>query len=292
MDDSRRTAIDQVRAYLERRPFSAHTIARYPLDLHLCCRAAAGPLAQVSCRAVDPCVAWQQQHGRSWATMNRRLKAVTHVLDCGLDQQRVGGHPVTPGPVVRRGRPLPNALSGAQVPRRFAQLAHPLERALLLGMLRCGRRVAEVAPLKLEPSDGEPQARHMVQGKGRTARRVDMSPEAVARVHQGLAQPPGERAPGDGFWHRKRHARPLAVQAIQTKMERSAKAAGITARGHRLRQTLASNLLEHGAEVAAIRDCRGQSPSRSSARDAQVASQKITQASLQTRQRRLRQGLV
>jgi site-specific recombinase XerC len=292
MDDSRRTAIDQLRAYLERRQFSAHTIARDPLDLHLCCRAAAGPLAQVSCRAVDPCVAWQLQHGRSWATMNRRLNAVTHWLDFCLDQQRVGGHPVQPRHVVRRGRPLPKALSCAPVPRRLAPRAHPLERALVLGMLQCGLRVAEVAPLKLEPSDWEPQARHMVQGKGRTARRVDMSPDAVARVHQGLAQHPGERVPGDGFWHRKRHARPLAVQAIQTKMERYAKAAGITARGHRLRQTLASNLLEHGAEVVAIRDCRGQSPSSSSARDAKVASQKIKPASLQTMQRRLRQGPV
>jgi len=35
MDDIRKTAIDRFRAYLERRQFSAHTVASYTLDLHL-----------------------------------------------------------------------------------------------------------------------------------------------------------------------------------------------------------------------------------------------------------------
>ena len=61
------------------------------------------------------------------------------------------------------------------------------------------------------------------------------------------------------FWNRKRHDRPLSVKAIPKKMERYAQAAGITASCHRLRQTLASNLLEHGAEVVTIRDFLGHS---------------------------------
>jgi site-specific recombinase XerC len=35
MDDIRQTAIDRFRAYLERRQFSAHTVASYTLDLRL-----------------------------------------------------------------------------------------------------------------------------------------------------------------------------------------------------------------------------------------------------------------
>jgi hypothetical protein len=34
MDDIRQTAIARFRAYLERRQFSAHTVASYTLDLH------------------------------------------------------------------------------------------------------------------------------------------------------------------------------------------------------------------------------------------------------------------
>ena len=35
MDDIRQTAIDRFRAYLERRQFSAHTVASYTIDLRL-----------------------------------------------------------------------------------------------------------------------------------------------------------------------------------------------------------------------------------------------------------------
>jgi site-specific recombinase XerD len=193
---------------------------------------------------------------------------------------------------VRRGRSLPTALSCAPVPRLFAQSDHPLDRALCLVLLRGGRRVSAGAPRTLEPIDWEQHALHSGQGKGRQDRRVYMSPAAVASVPQGRAQHPGARAHGDGFWHRTRHARPRSVKAIQKKMERYAKAAGITARGQSLRPTLASHLREHGAEVVAIRDVLGQSPISSSERYAKVSSQNITPASLQTRQTILRPGPV
>jgi site-specific recombinase XerD len=104
-----------------------------------------------------------------------------------------------------------------------------------------------------------------------------MSPDAIARVQRCLEQHPGEQAHGHVFWNRKRQARPLSVKAIQKKMERYAKAAGVTASCHRLRHPFASTRLEHGAEVVAIRDFLGHSQLASSERDAKVSSQKITQ---------------
>src|SRR4030095_7321371 len=109
-----------------------------------------------------------------------------------------------PSHVVRGGPPLPKALSREQVQRLFAQIAHPMDRALFLVMLRCGLRVSEVAQLKLEQIDWEQPALRVVQGKGRKERRVSMSPDAVASVQQCLAQPPGAPAQGSVFWNRKR----------------------------------------------------------------------------------------
>src|SRR6266566_4690074 len=266
MDDIRKTAIDRFRAYLERRQFSAHTVASYPLDLRLFFAEIAVPLARVSLHEVDQFVEHQHQHGRAWATINRRLTALKHFFDFCLAQQWVAGNPVKPRHFVRRGRPLPNALAGAQVQQRFAQIAHPMDRALFLVMLRCGLRVSEVAQLTLEQIDWEQQALHVVQGKGRKDRRVYMSPDLVASLHQCLEQHPGDRAQGYVFWNRKRRQQVLSVKAIQKKMERYAKAAGITASCHSLRHTFASNLLEHGAEVVAIRDFLGHSQIASSER--------------------------
>ena len=292
MDNIRQTTIDRFRAYLERRQFSAHTVVSYTLDLRLFFADVTVPLAQVSFREVDQFVERQHQHGRAWATINRRLNALKHFFDFCLDQQWVAGNPVKPSHFVRRGRPLPKALAGEQVQRLFAQIAHPMDRALFLVMLRCGLRVSEVAQLTLEQIDWEQQALHILQGQGRKDRRVYMSPDMVASLHQCLEQHPGDRAQGYVFWNRKRSQQPLSVKAIQKKMERYAKAAGITASCHSLRHTFASNLLEHGAEVVAIRDFLGHSQIASSERYAKISSQKIKQEYMRTMQKILKQGQV
>ena len=292
MDDIRQTAVDQFQAYLARRQFSAHTVASYTSDLRLFFTEVAVPLGQVSFHEVDQFVESQQQYSRSWATINRRLNALKHFFDFCLDQQLVAGNPVKPSHFVRRGRPLPKALSLEQVQRLFGQINHPMDRALFLVILRCGLRVSEVAQLKLEQIDWEQQALHIVQGKGRKDRRVYMSPDAVASVQQCLAQHPGARAQGYVFWNRKRAQQPLSVKAIQKKMERYAKAAGITASCHSVRHTFASNLLEHGAEVVAIRDFLGHSQIASSERYAKISRQKIKQEYMRTMQKILKHGQV
>jgi site-specific recombinase XerD len=292
MDDILQSTINRFRAYLERRQFSAHTVVSYTTDLRLFFAEVTVPLARVSFREVDQFVETQHQHSRSWATINRRLNALKHFFDYCLDQQLITGNPVKPSHFVRRGRPLPKALSREQVQRLFAQIDHPMDRALFLVILRCGLRVSEVAQLKLEQIDWEQQALRVVQGKGRKDRRVYLSPDAVASVQHCLAQHPGARAQGYVFWNRKRQTRPLSVKAIQKKMERYAKAAGITASCHSLRHTFASNLLEHGAEVVAIRDFLGHSQLSSSERYAKISSQKIKQEYMRTMQKILKQGQV
>jgi site-specific recombinase XerD len=292
MDDILQSTINRFRAYLERRQFSAHTVVSYTIDLRLFFAEVTVPLTYVSFREVDQFVETQHQHSRSWATINRRLNALKHFFDYCLDQQLITGNPVKPSHFVRRGRPLPKALSREQVQRLFAQIDHPMDRALFLVMLRCGLRVSEAAQLKLEHIDWEQQALTIVQGKGRKDRRVYLSPDAVASVRQCLEQHPGARAQGYVFWNRKRQTRPLSVKAIQKKMERYAKAAGLTASCHSLRHTFASNLLEHGAEVVAIRDFLGHSQLSSSERYAKISSQKIKQEYMRTMQKILKQGQV
>ena len=292
MDDIRQTAIDRFRAYLERRRFSAHTVVSYTIDLRLFFTEVTVPLAQVSFREVDQFAERQHHHGRSWATINRRLNALKHFFDFCLDQQLVAGNPVKPSHFVRRGRPLPKALSREQVQRLFAHIDHPMDRALFLVMLRCGLRVSEAVRLQLEQIDWEQQALQIEQGKGRKDRRVYLSPDAIASLRQCLEQHPGERAHGYAFWNRKCPARPLSVKAVQKKMERYAKAAGIAVSCHSLRHTFASNLLEHGAEVVTIRDFLGHSQIASSERYAKVSSQKVKQEYLRTMQKILTQGQV
>ena len=69
---------------------------------------------------------------------------------------------------------------------------------------------------------------------------------------------------------------------MQKKMERYAKAAGIKASCHSLRHTFASNLLEAGAEVIAIKELLGHASIASSERYAKLSNQRVKQVYQQT----------
>jgi len=94
------------------------------------------------------------------------------------------------------------------------------------------------------------------------------------------------------FWHRKRPRQPLSIKAVQKKIERYAKAAGIAATCHQLRHTFASNLLEHGAEIVTIKDLLGHESVHSSERYARVSNRTVKQEYMRTMKKVIRQTKV
>jgi site-specific recombinase XerD len=286
------SAIQQFRAYLQRRHDSRHTLASYTLDLQVFFAASDRPLERISFREVDHFIDAQQQQGLSPATINRRLYALKHFFDFLNDHQVIGATPVKPSHVLRRSRALPRALSMEQLASLFAQIQHPMDKALFLLMLRGGLRVSEVAQLKLQDIDWSQQAVLVEQGKGRKDRRVYLSADAVASLRECLTQRPSG-VPGDAvFWNQKRPSRTLSVKAIQKKMARYAKAAGIVASCHRLRHTFASNLLEQGAEIVSIRELLGHASINSSERYVKASNQKVKQEYLRTMKKVLQRSKV
>ena len=187
---------------------------------------------------------------------------------------------------------LPKALSLDQVRQLFAQIHHPMDKALFLLMLRCGLRVSEVVHLTLDDIDWTQQAIRIDQGKGRKDRRVYVSPDAVTHLKTCLTYKPAH-VPGTAvFWNQKRPHRPLSSTAVQKKMERYAQAAGITASCHSLRHTFASNLLEQGTEIVTIKELLGHASIASSERYARVSNQKVKQEYMRSMQKILHQSKV
>jgi site-specific recombinase XerD len=292
MDDIIRQALHDFREYLQRRHYAAHTLASYTLDLQLFFAVCPQPLAQVSFRDVEQFMERQYHQGLAPTTLHRRLHALKHFFDYLIEQQRVTGNPVKPSHMVRRGRPLPKALSQDQVQRLFAQIHHPMDKALFLLMLRCGLRISEVVHLKVDHIDWTQQAIRIEQGKGRKDRRVYMSPDTVASLQTCLTLRPAHAVGTSVFWNQKRPHRPLSITAVQKKIERYAKAAGIKASCHWLRHTFASNLLEHGTEIVTIKEFLGHASIASSERYARVSNQKVKQEYLRSMQKILHQSKV
>jgi integrase len=165
--------------------------------------------------------------------------------------------PIKPSHYVRQGRPLPQKLTTAEVKRLFAAITIEIDKTLFLLMLRCGLRVAEVAALRLSDIDWTERALIVRQGKGRKDRRVYLSNYILSSLEQLLNLRPRVVPADVVFWNQKRLSQPLSIKAIQKKMERYAKSAGIKASCHSLRHTFASNLLEAGAEVIYIKEFLG-----------------------------------
>ena len=114
----------------------------------------------------------------------------THGLDRFLAS--LYGKPVKPSHCVRRGRPLPKALTGDQGQRLFGR--SPIRWTAPCFWCCCAvvcasRRSHNANSRRLIGSRP-----HIVQGKGRKDRRVYMSPDLVASRDDCLAQHPGDPA--------------------------------------------------------------------------------------------------
>jgi site-specific recombinase XerD len=268
--------------HLRARHYSPHTVLNYELDLRLFFGAAGKEPDEVTWRDVDRFIVQQHERGLAATTINRRLNAVRSFYEF-LMPERDGDliTPIKPSHFLRQGRPLPKKLTGEEVRHLFAQITNRMDRALFLLMLRCGLRVSEVAALKLTDLDWEEKAVLVRQGKGRKDRRVYLSPDAAAGLSECRGLRP-ETVTGDRFfWNQKRPRQLLSVKAIQKKMERYARAAGVKASCHSLRHTFASNLLEAGAEVVSIREFLGHANIASSERYAKLSNLKVKQVYLQ-----------
>jgi site-specific recombinase XerD len=274
--------IQQFCDYLKLRNYAVHTIENYALDLRLFFHQVDQSLKQITWRDIDGFIQQQHQQGLAATTINRRLHAIKQFFDFLVEHEQLAINPVKPSHYLRQGKPLPKRLSQEQVKRLFAQMKNPMDQALFLLMLRCGLRVSEVARLKVSDIDWEQPALLVEQGKGRKDRTVYLSPDAVRRLKECWQQRPAG-VPGDYFfWNQKRRTQPLSIKAIQKKMERYAKAAGLTASCHWLRHTFASNLLEEGAEVVSIKAFLGHESIVSSQRYARLSDRKIKQSYLRT----------
>jgi site-specific recombinase XerD len=270
-------------SYLRTRNYSLHTVENYGRDLHRFFAPLDKALREVSWRDIEHFIQQQHQAHLAATTSNRRLYALKHFFDyLVLERQALAINPVKPSHFLRQGRPLPKKLSQDQVRTLFAQITNPMDHALCLLMLRCGLRVSEVARLRRSDLDWEQHSLRIDQGKGRKDRVVYVSSDALAALRTCLALRPAA-VPGDLlFWNQKRTHRALSAKAIQKKMERYAKAAGMKASCHSLRHTFASNLLEGGAEVISIKELLGHASMGASERYAKLSNQRVKQVYLQT----------
>jgi site-specific recombinase XerD len=265
------------RRHLKRRNYSPHTVKYYLNILKQFVLWLDVAIEQATDKKIDAYIDYLHDKRLQPASINCYL-AIIRVFYSYLkyEEDIKLTNPVKAGKRLRVAQPLPRALREDQVEQFFGVIKSKRDWAMFRLMLRCGLRVEEVADLTLGAIDLK-QCRLMVlNGKGSKDRVVYISDDAAAAL--------------DAYLKLRRHSRmkkvflvekgdykgkPISVRGIQKRIEYYAKKSGITVCCHRLRHTMASQLLDAEAEVETIQDLLGHNWITTTQRYCKVSNVKV-----------------
>ena len=192
-------------------------------------------------------------------TINERLVAIRSFYRYLRDEEgREIANPVVKGMALRLAKPLPRYLKESELDIFLAVIIKKRDRALFMVMLRCGLRVTEVAELTLDAID---YRRHQIivrNGKGAKDRITYISNDAAEALATYLFVRPPTREQKlflveKGVYKGK----PLSVRGIQKRMEYYSRKSEVPVTCHQLRHTMATQLLNAGADLVSIQELLG-----------------------------------
>ena len=265
------------RRYLKRRNYSPHTVKYYLNILKQFVIWLDVPLEQATNKKIDAYVDYLHEKRMQPASINCYM-AIIRVFYAYLKYEELVPltNPVKSAMRLRVPKPLPRALREDQVDRFFDVIKSKRDWAMFRLMLRCGLRVEEVANLTLGAIDLKQLRLMVLNGKGSKDRVVYISADAA----EGLT----------AYLKLRRHCRvkkvflvekgvykgkPISVRGIQKRIEYYAKKSGITISCHRLRHTMATQLLNAEAEVETIQDLLGHNWITTTQRYCKVSNVKV-----------------
>lgn len=185
-------------------------------------------------------------------------------------------NPVKSGYSLRLPKPLPRFLRDEEAGKLFEAIKNVRDRAIFYLMLRCGLRVAETAGLKLDDLDLRRGAIIIRAGKGSKGRMVYMSADAHKAIMDYLRVRQAGRTKVLFLVEKgSLRGKPISVRGIQKKMELYARESGLRTSCHELRHTMATQLLNAGADLTVIQDLLGHSRIATTQRYCRVSNLKV-----------------
>jgi site-specific recombinase XerD len=185
-------------------------------------------------------------------------------------------NPVRRGYALRLYKPLPRYLRDEEVEKLFDVVSKPRDRAIFKLMLRCGLRVEEVADLTIGAMDLKRRRIFVVQGKGGKGRVVCISDDAIDALAQYIRVRPSSRVKKLFLVEKGPHSgKGISVRGIQKRIEYYARKARLKVSCHQLRHTMATQLLNAGADLVAIQDLLGHSRVKTTQRYCKISNLKV-----------------
>lgn len=185
-------------------------------------------------------------------------------------------NPVNRNRRLRVPRPLPRSLRDQEVEKLFGAIKNKRDIAMFKLMLRCGLRVEEVSNLTLGVIDFKRRKLIVQQGKGGKGRVVYISNDAQDALIAYLKLRSRNRTKRIFLVEKGTYkGQAISVRGIQKRIEYYAKKTRINVSCHRLRHTMATQLLNAEAEVETIQDLLGHNWITTTQRYCKVSNLKV-----------------
>jgi site-specific recombinase XerD len=269
------TELIHYRRALKRKNYSAHTVKSYLNILDQFIRWLRVPLSEVTRREIGAYVDDLLQKRRTPKTITCHLQTIRLFFDYLINEEgRSMLNPVTQISL-RLPKPLPRHLKDGQVRELFDGIRDLRDRAMFMLMLRCGLRVQEVAELTVDAVEFGRRQIFVFHGKGAKDRVVYMSEDARLALLAYLEKRSSKTKALFLVQKGPMRGKPLSVRGIQKRIEYYARKSSLDVSCHRLRHTMATQLLNADAALATIQDLLGHSQITTTQRYCRVANLKV-----------------
>ena len=265
------------RRHLKRRNYSPHTVKYYLNILKQFVIWLDVAIEQATDKTIDAYIDYLHDRCLKPASINCYL-AIIRVFYTYLkyEENIKLTNPVKAGRRLRVPQPLPRALRQEHVEQFFGVIKSKRDWAMFRLMLRCGLRVEEVADLTLGAIDLKQRRIMVLNGKGSKDRVVYMSNDAADALAAYLKLRRHSRMKKVFLVEKGDYkGKPISVRGIQKRIEYYAKKSGITVCCHRLRHTMATELLNAEAELETIQDLLGHNWITTTQRYCKVSNVKV-----------------
>jgi len=265
------------RRHLKRRNFSPHTVKYYLNIIKQYVIWLDVPLEQATVEKVDAYIDYLHLKRMHPASINLYLVIIRVFYNYLRYEERVAlANPVKRNRRLRVPKPLPRSLRDQEVERLFGAIKGKRDMAMFKLMLRSGLRVEEVSNLSLGDIDLKKRRILVQQGKGRKDRVVYISDDAHDALVAYLKTRSHYRVKKVFLVEKGTYkGRPISIRGIQKRIEYYAKKTGLEVSCHRLRHTMATQLLNAEAEVETIQDLLGHNWITTTQRYCKVSNLKV-----------------
>ncbi|MGC9975348.1 MAG: tyrosine-type recombinase/integrase [Syntrophales bacterium] len=269
--------IFRYRRFMRRVNYSETTVRNYVFNIKSLFEWLVVPIDEVTSGVIFEYIGFLHNRRLMPKSINSYLNGIRRFYDYLKFEERINiVNPVRHDHQQILPKPLPRFLREQEIKTLFSHITNKRDIAMFMLMLRCGLRVGEVANLTFPAIDFERKSIIVLNGKFRRDRIVYMSDDTIDSLHTYIKIRPSSRTRNvflvqRGFYRGKS----ISIRGIEKRIEGYAKETGLLISCHRLRHTMATQLLNADAMLATVQELMGHGCILSTQRYAKVSNTKV-----------------